>query len=107
MAAVKVERRRTSSPEGVSLHLMCDECRYQMFTWVPVDVEHPEELLADHLRQHGEGRALDIEVDWEVSARCSVCPDGGNVRLSDDSLVCDGCDTTWDLEGKFGERNEG
>lgn len=66
-----------------------------------------ESMWVDHQEQHRPGRALDIEVDWEPSATCSVCPDGGDIHQdSSDTLECRQCGTVWDIDGSGGERYE-
>lgn len=66
-----------------------------------------DQYLAEHEAQHGPGRALDISVDWEVSALCSVCEDGiGDVQLEDDGVNCQDCGTYWSIDGTNGHRDE-
>lgn len=86
----------------------CTECRYVMFTGVPDGVDPDRKWLADHLAQHEEGRALDIEVDWKPSALCSVCDDGvGDIEAWEDEQVrCRECGTRWDYDGRNGTREE-
>ena len=63
----------------------------------------PGARLADHERQHAPGNALDITVEWEVIADCSVCEDGGKVDLdSDGDLMCENCGTYWSSDGTGG-----
>lgn len=58
-----------------------------------------------HAAQYEEGRAPDIAVDWEVSASCSVCGDGGDVRQEDsESVGCRDCGTSWYIDGTYGTR---
>lgn len=92
--------------ELVWLTVKCGQCSHTTFTsrlrqFMPT----ASDILHDHLAQHGPGRALDIEVDWEPSANCSVCPDGiGMIKFNDDGegLACTECGTEWDMDGKDG-----
>lgn len=64
-------------------------------------------LFKDHADQYEPHRAPDIEVDWEISASCSVCEDSGSIRVDDDgeSVRCSDCGTTWSMIGEQGERD--
>jgi len=94
--------------ECVSVTVTCSACDYKVWTGGRAGYDWSR-LIDDHLFQHNSpGRALDIEVDWEPSARCSVCPDGiGDIRHSDQDLECWDCGTTWNLDGTAGYRTEG
>jgi hypothetical protein len=61
-----------------------------------------------HGGQYDAGRAPDIAVEWEISACCSVCPDGiGDVTTNDsETVTCKDCGTTWAMDGTAGERAE-
>lgn len=62
-----------------------------------------------HARQYEPGNAPDIAVDWEVSACCSVCPDGIGDVVTDsdgDGVECKECGTHWNIDGTLGERAE-
>lgn len=92
----------------VNVKVECSACDHVMFTgtWQP-RAEARQSWIADHIAQHAPGRALDIEVDWEPSALCSVCEDGiGDIDLADDGLACRECGTTWDIDGENGETND-
>lgn len=90
-----------------SITRACSDCDFKTWTGGNPDRDWSH-LIDDHLRQHEPGRALDIDVDWTPSARCSVCEDGiGTVVQDDDGLACRECGTRWDIEGKYGERDEG
>lgn len=92
----------------VSVVARCSECKAVTFTGGKPDRDWSG-LLDDHLRQHAPGRALDIEVDWEPTGYCSVCEDGiGDIGRDADGegLICKDCGTTWDIEGRSGERVE-
>ena len=97
------------SRDGYSYEIRCTHCNHVTFTWGRV-LFSPRWVMRDHLPQHEPGRAVDIEVDWEPSACCSVCPDGiGSVRWDNESgegLICIECRTTWDNEGRSGELRE-
>ncbi len=61
-----------------------------------------------HTQQYDEGRARDIEIEWVISACCSVCEDGvGDVQVNDtDTVRCNDCGTTWYMSGTGGELDE-
>jgi hypothetical protein len=89
------------------------DCGYAMHRHPNPDGSSMDAFLLDlfhrnHSRQYDPGRAPDIAVDWEISACCSVCPDGiGDVRMEDsESVRCKECGTTWDIRGTSGERAE-
>lgn len=85
----------------------CGHCDHVVFGGRAADAPLPSanDVLADHLEQHRPGRALDVTVDWEPSALCSVCEDGiGMIEEQDGMLVCTECGTTWELDGTNGER---
>lgn len=75
---------------------------------VPRDQEHARNLFTRmHTAEHAPGKAPSIEVDYIISAYCSVCPDGGDVdQIESDTLECSKCKTTWDERGNHGERAE-
>lgn len=90
----------------VSVTARCSECRYTSFTGARVDIAAAREYwIKDHIEQHGPGRAVDIEVDWEISAYCSVCDDGiGDIEVVDSEIVeCQECGTSWSMDGTGGE----
>lgn len=93
-------------PAGFSIIDRCDECPYTAYTWSRVKLKGS--IIKEHLAQHEPGRAVDIEVNWEPSAFCSVCEDGiGDIKTNDsESLRCDDCDTTWDIDGRNGETDD-
>lgn len=96
---------QNSNHGWTALKVQCNHCSYVTFTARRFDaMPTANEILEDHLSQHGPGRALDIEVDWEPSANCSVCPDGiGTIKVSDDGgITCTECGTEWGLDGKGG-----
>lgn len=105
----KATMKVSSEAEGWSaLMVSCTICPYTTFTSRRTgQVPTADEILAEHLAQHEQGRALDIEVDWEPSACCPVCPDGiGRITWDSDAgegLICLDCKSTWDIEGKGGE----
>lgn len=92
----------------VSLKVKCGQCSHTTFTSrLRQFMPSASDILFEHLKQHEPGRAVDIEVDWEPSACCSVCDDGiGDIRQEDEGVTCLDCGTTWDLDGKGGERRE-
>lgn len=105
----RIEFVMSPAPRGYSYEIRCRKCSATTFTWSHTATS-PAYLFDWHLKQHKPGRALDIEVDWEPSACCSVCPDGiGSIRWDNESgegLICIECRTTWDNEGRSGELRE-
>ena len=94
-------------PDGRSVKATCDACGHTVYTWIPTAEPSAVRLLGDHVQQHAPGRALDITVGWELVASCSVCPDGGDIVVCDsETIECRTCGTTWDSDGKCGERTE-
>lgn len=104
-------------PEIAAHHWNCTapECRYQMHVY-PIRAMDPAEhgtywqgiWDGTHAAQFGPGRAPDIAIEWEISALCSVCPDGiGEVIVNDpESVICKECKTTWDMDGEQGELDQ-
>lgn len=89
-----------------SATVRCSDCDYAACTGGHPDFDWSH-LIDDHLEQHNPGRAVDIDVDWEPVASCSVCPNGmGDIYQEDDGLRCRDCGTTWDINGRRGERDE-
>ena len=45
----------------------------------------------------------DIEVEWELNATCSVCPeDEGQVVVVDaETIACETCGSWWDMDGAY------
>lgn len=93
---------------SVKFECLAEGCSHQIYTGLQADVEAKQfRGNRDHQDQHRPDRALDIEVDWIVSACCSVCEDEiGKVEDDGESLVCRECGTTWDRDGSDGYRNE-
>lgn len=85
------------------------DCPRDDCDWWVIGTRGPvaDQALAEHEAQHGPGRALDITVEWEVSALCSVCEDGvGDVQQEGDELICQDCGTCWFIDGTGGYRCE-
>lgn len=62
---------------------------------------------ANHGMQYEPGRAPDIAVDWEISASCSICDDGGEIEMNDgETIQCQTCKTIWTINGENGERDD-
>lgn len=111
-----IEERKHNKGRYWSVKGACKECGNKVFTAIPYSEkfapsvkavrERMEHSFRDHQEQHKPGRALDIEVEYELVARCSVCKDGGNIYVEDDVLLCDQCGTSWDMDGTMGKRNE-
>lgn len=103
-AELKVIERRAikgrPTVEGVTVE--CSECGHTFSTVRPHNAPVPGAL--SHLAQHGPGRALDIEVSWDVYAECSVCEGDGCIVQEDDGLLCQHCGTTWGIDGTNGYR---
>lgn len=112
-ALIELGEESETYPGFRSATIRCSERDATIFTSYRDTYGDPQDYanraLRDHLDQHKPGRALDIEVSWEPVAFCSVCEDGfGDIDHGDDaSLVCKVCGTTWDIDGKQGERAEG
>lgn len=105
---VTTAESRTGSRSWTSVRAECSACGYMEFTsiWTE-EFDRDRSWIAGHLAQHEPGRALDIEVDWELVAYCSICDDGiGNVKHEGDNLLCHECGTSWDLDGTGGERDD-
>jgi len=90
------------------------ECGYAMHRHGNPDGTSMDEFLLtlfqrNHSGQYDVGRAPDIAVDWEISALCSVCPDGIGtvVTIDSETIACEECNTHWNLDGTAGERSEG
>lgn len=64
-----------------------------------------DRIAREHSSQFDEGAAPNIEIEYELSAGCSVCPDkiGDVVCESGETIMCRECGTTWDMEGTMGE----
>lgn len=106
-ATAKVTLGETTHSEHlgrfVSVKVECSECDYKAWTGGSPNRDWTR-LIDGHLAQHRPGRAVDIEVDWEPSAWCSVCEDGGDIHQEGDGLTCRDCGTTWSIDGTYGER---
>lgn len=111
-----IEVTKNVIPGWWGVQAKCSECG-ATFHFARAIINYPTEKLMedaapsigglqDHADQHKPGRALDIYVEYELVAQCSVCEDGGNVRIEDGELLCDQCGTTWSTDGTMGERNE-
>ncbi len=102
----------TESPIGgrswTNVKAECSECGHMEFTGIWTEkFDRRRSWIAGHLAQHEPGRALDIAVDWEPLANCSVCADGiGDIEQEDEGLVCQECGTSWNLDGTGGTRDE-
>lgn len=85
------------------------DCGYAMHTYHPPQgsIDWAHHFRQQHTAQYEPGRAPDITVDWEISACCSVCPDGiGKVVTNDsETVMCEECNTYWNIDGTCGERN--
>lgn len=44
-----------------------------------------------------------IEVEWELDATCSVCPEGDGQMIVADSetVACETCGSWWDMHGTY------
>ena len=96
------EKQGAFAEEGVSYVWLNGKGRYTLFA----DDGSKSPLIPGEravYRQHS--RATDIDVEWELSARCSVCPNRvGDVQREGDGLVCQDCGTRWNIDGRNGER---
>lgn len=87
---------------------LAEGCSHWIYTGLLKGVEAKQTPgIRDHQDQHRPDRAFDIEVDWEVSASCSVCEgEVGNVVQEDDGVMCRECGTYWSIDGTGGYRDE-
>lgn len=96
------------SPEGVTYAASCvaPECPYVMYAGGKDDEWYTRLFTRDHASQYEPGRAPNIEVEYVISALCSVCEDGvGDIVDNDgESVRCEVCRTTWYVDGTGGER---
>jgi len=95
------------------LHCTAEGCQFTQYVYPNPTIKDEGTFWLElfrryHSDQYEPGRAPDIEVDWVISASCSVCEDGiGGVEVNDsDSIRCKDCGTTWDMRGGAGERDE-
>lgn len=100
-ATITIGETRYSEHLGffASITGQCSDCDYT--TWTSGNPDRDWSHLIDgHLSQHDPDRALDIEVDWGPSARCSVCDDGDATQFADvlDDLENLGGDVRSDIE---------
>lgn len=94
---------------SVSYKCLAEGCGHTSYTGLPKSGISPDRVpfLVDHQDQHRPDRALNIEVDWIVSACCSVCEDEiGDVVEDSDGLVCNECGTYWSRDGTGGYRDD-
>lgn len=112
MAKALVELREPWGPDLPNRYhavIRCSDCSFIQWSSVRTDVVTAEEYatnsIRDHLETHEPGRAPNIEVDYILSADCSVCEDGGDVKDEGEALVCGDCGTTWYRDGTYGERS--
>lgn len=88
----------------VSVTSRCSACDAMIFTALPAKYVHVRRgFMQDHIDQHAPGRATDLDVQWHLYAQCTVCDDGEIVDEDGETLRCKQCDTTWSLNGTFGE----
>jgi len=111
-ALVEFGNPSTAHPNIRPMTILCSEGDYVIFASQRTDSTDAVDgarWIRDHLDQHKPGRAMDIAVDWEVSACCNVCEDEiGDVETDDgETLRCRECGTTWNIDGTNGEREEG
>lgn len=101
--------------DGSAVRCGKDDCYHAIFGLIhPTIKDDPEEqergkrmFRTMHTAENEPGRAPSIEVEYRIVASCSVCPDGGDVDMSDsETLECSQCHTTWDEKGQHGERAE-
>jgi hypothetical protein len=114
------------APEAVNVHqpiaeghrLVCGapDCGYAIHTYPIRSLDDADRIATywaslfknNHSSQYDPGHAPDIAVEWEISATCSVCPDGGEIQMCEDgdAVCCDECGTHWDMNGNHGTRDE-
>lgn len=90
----------------IAVTIWCSVCQTPIYTGVPKDPNDPPRTwLSDHLAQHNDPiRALDVTVEWQLVATCSVCPDGtGDMQVDDEGfIICNTCRTLWCADGTQG-----
>lgn len=94
--------------DGVAFSVRCalEDCGASIWAGRGEDERYDKMFRRDHTSQYEPGRAPDIEIEWVVSAMCSVCEGGGDVDQNDgESLICKDCGTTWYMDGTGGERD--
>lgn len=107
-----VELRGDWGPEDPHRHhatIRCSECDF--IQWSSVNTarvtaeEYATNSIIKHIETHEPGRAPDIDVEYVLSASCSVCEDGiGSVEQVDsETIECQECHTTWSSDGSYGE----
>ena len=100
------------NPDTYFAKIRCSECDFIQWSSVRTSKVTAEEYATNsinrHLETHEPGRAPDIDVEYVLSASCSVCEDGiGDVvQESSDSIECRECGTTWSDDGTYGELKE-
>lgn len=116
MSAATVEHVNTHQPvvDGAAVRCADTDCRHVVYgllsaaTTDPAARDRAERMYRRvHTAEYEPGKAPSIEVEYVLRARCSVCPDGGDVDQTDsETLECSQCHTTWDESGRYGERAE-
>lgn len=101
---IKTEKSVINGRSWTSVTSKCSLCGHMVFTGIWTDMLYNGRAqMPDHIDQHKPGRALDIVVDWGVSAQCSVCDDGiGDIVQDDEGLICRECRTFWNIDGTGG-----
>lgn len=101
------------STDTKHLHCEAEGCQFTQYVHPNPTIKDDDKFWLEQFRryhsdQYEPGRAPDIEVDWVISASCSICEDGiGDIEVNDsDSIRCKDCGTTWDMRGTSGERDE-
>jgi N-acetyl-anhydromuramyl-L-alanine amidase AmpD len=91
-----------------SVTARCSACSHIAFTAIPSPyADRRISFIQEHIDQHAPGRAIDIDAIWEVSAHCTVCENGGDITDVDgETLQCQQCNTTWSMDGTFGELDD-
>lgn len=92
----------------LSITSQCSACGHKVFTGAPAKYATERRgWMQDHIDQHAFGRATDLEVIWTISADCTMCEDGGDIIDEDsETLRCQRCNTTWAIDGTFGELSD-
>ncbi|NWN87021.1 MAG: hypothetical protein HLX51_00540 [Micrococcaceae bacterium] len=88
----------------ISVASWCSACGTAVFTALPSKYAHVRRgFMQDHIDQHAPGRAIDLDVQWQLYAQCTVCDDGEIINEDSETLCCKQCDTTWSIDGTYGE----
>lgn len=96
-----IDLKHSEGNNYTSVSARCSACSYITYTAGPSGRDFSN-IIDEHLKQHNPGRAPDIEIEYILSADCSVCEDGGDIVADDGVLLCRICQTSWSDDGTHG-----